>query len=192
MKQLRFAFPDDPWRYLFLASPDRDLAARVMDVKEDFYFSYGHKIAVDTRPHITLAAFNATKDLEASLIALLQKICSGYSKFTALLQDFAGFERYDKSTIYIKVQTHQPFLELAKGLCAVNHLLQTDSCSSAYLVEHPHLTVAKWIPYLMYLEAMEDFSSRSFRDVFVVNNLLLLKKQEGDDKYQRVTTIRLF
>lgn len=192
MKQHRLPFPNNEWHYLFLASPERNLANRVMEVKEDFYLSYGHKIAIDTWPHITLAAFKSANELEPFLITLLQQACARYRKFSTPLQDFSGFERFNKSTVYIKVEAHQPFLQMAKGLRVINDLLLSNGCSSAYLVNRPHLTVAKWVPYLMYLEAMEDYRYKSFRDTFLVNDLLLLKKQNEEDKYQRVTTIRLF
>jgi 2'-5' RNA ligase len=192
MKQQCLSFPNNEWHYLFLASPERNLANRVMEVKEDFYYSYGHKIAIDTWPHITLAAFRSTNEAEPFLIALLQQACARYRKFSTPLQEFDGFEGFNKSAIYIKVEAHQPFLHMAKGLCVIKGLLLSNGCSSAYLVNRPHLTVAKWIPYLMYLEAMEDYRHKRFRDSFLVNSLLLLKKQNEEDKYQRVTTIRLF
>lgn len=191
MKQLKLKFPSDEWRYLFLASPQQNLWDRTMRVKEGFHSLYDWEIAIKTWPHITLAAFDATIKMEPGIVGLLRQACSKQHAFTAHLEDFAGYERFKRSTLYIKVKDKDRFLRLAESLRVINNFLWSNGYASAYLVEDPHLTIAKWLPHWLYLEAMEEYSRQHFRDTFIVNELLLLKKQEHDEKYRRVATLRL-
>ncbi len=43
--------------YLLIANPDKEVYEKVVTEKEKFYYKYGEKIAVKTKPHITLAVF---------------------------------------------------------------------------------------------------------------------------------------
>lgn len=189
--QLRLPFPTNKWRYLFLTSPDRELATKVMVEKGIFSLDFDHKPATGSRPHITLAYFDADGELETSLTQLLWQACSRHQQFSAGLLGFGGFASADRSSIYIKVQERERFLQLANSLRVINGLLKSNGFRSARLVNNPHLTIARWVPYLTYLKALEEYRSRSFSGTFLVKDLVLLKKQNGDKHYQQVTTLRL-
>lgn len=190
-QQFRLPFPTNEWRYLFLASPDRKLAGKVMVEKESFSSDFDHKLAGGSRPHITLAYFDADGDLETSLTQLLRQACSRHQRFSAGLFGYDGFESADRSTIYIKVQERERFLQLANSLRVINGLLTSNGFRSARLVNNPHLTIARRVPCLTYLKALEEYRRRRFSDTFLVKDLVLLKKQSGDRQYQRVTTLCL-
>jgi len=193
MRQLYLPFTDDDlygdqWEYLLLALPQQRLTERVMTVKEDFHAVYNHELAIRTWPHITLAWFKAKRSVEKALIEVLFKACCKHRQFSSELYNFAGF---DPSTIYIRVQEHQPFLALADSLRAINKILWENSCSSAGFVDHPHLTVARRLPYQTYWKAVQEYSCKCFQDVFIVNELKLLRRRQENDKCQRVTTLWL-
>lgn len=191
-RQLTLPFADDGccgrWQYLLIASPDPAVTAAVMKVKEDFYAVYKQRIATGTRPHITVAHFTATEKSEAALVELMRETCSKHPRFIAGLQNFDGFE---PSTLYINVQAHEPFRQLAGSLSVVKDCLRTNRCPAAYLVSHPHLTVARRLPHWVYAKAIREYRSRCFEGAFVVNELLLLKKRQRSQRYERVTTLRL-
>lgn len=177
----------DQREYLLIASPTPNVTAKVMEVKEDFYAVYKQAMAVTTRPHITVAAFKATEKLQSSVIELMQQACHDQQRFVVALRGFDGFA---PAAIYIKVQDHQPFRQLAHRLRTVNGWLQNNGCRTAKLVNLPHLTIARRLSSPVYKKAIQDYSNRSFRDAFVLNNLLLLKRRHPGDHYKRVTSLR--
>jgi 2'-5' RNA ligase len=189
--QLVLPFSDDElydsrWEYLLIASPGRKVTTKIREVKEDFYATHRQKIAIDTWPHITIAFFRAKQKLEGLLIEMMQKVCSRQQKFIADLKDFDGF---DHSTIYIKVQDWQPFLQLAADLSPIDDFLINNGCRSAHLVDTPHLSIARRLPYSVYIKAKQEYSHRRFQDSFIVNELLLLKRRHEEHKCKRVTTL---
>jgi hypothetical protein len=178
----------DQWEYLFLASPQQKLMDRILGLKEDFSFDHNHKLASKTWPHITLANFRTKKSLEPVLVKSIRNACNNHRKFTVDLCDFDGFDHY---TIYIKVQQHQPFLELGKSLNSLNEILWNNTSSIASIVNNPHLTIAKRIPYRTYIKAIQEYREKSFRDVFILNELILFRRRHREAKCQRVASFYL-
>ncbi len=133
-QQLRLPFFNNEWRYLFLASPDRKLASRLMTEKKTFSLDFNYEFASNYYPHITIAYFDAGESLETSLVHLLHQACSKYQHFSAGLFGFDGFKSSDNSTIYIKVEEQERFLHLANHLSIINRLLKSNGFRSANLV----------------------------------------------------------
>lgn len=181
----------DQREYLLIASPGRNLTAKVMKEKERFFSVYQQRIAIDTWPHITVATFKAKQSLEGALVEIMQEVCHHQRKFIAVLQDFDGFEHSTASTVYIKVQQHAPFRQLSNGLYVINSCLRAHGCQTAYLVNTPHLTIARRIPYQVYLKAIQEYSQRRFDDSFLVDSLLLLRRRHPNDTYKRAATLCL-
>lgn len=171
------------WQYLLIVSPDRHVADRTWEVKEDFFEAFKQRIAVDTLPHITVAAFNAKEEWQEKLITIIQQACSRQKSFRVDLKDFKGFEPH---AIYIEVLNHKPFLQLAENLGVINDCLLANGCSSARLVDRPHLTIARRLPRKIYHKAMEQYSLRRFEASFPANELVLLRRRHRNDTYKRV------
>lgn len=191
--QLSLPFTDedrcgDYREHLLVASPPPDLAAKIMKEKQAFYDVYKQLIAIKTKPHITVADLWAKEELESSLVALMQEACSRQPRFVTGLHGFAGFE---SSTIYINVQEHGPFLQLADRLSVVNRYLRSHGLPSGYLVNHPHLTIARRLPRRVYAKAIQDYTGRSFHGSLPVHELVLLKRKHRFDKCEEVATLRL-
>lgn len=189
--QLILPYTDDElygpnWDFLLIASPSRHVADKAWEIKEDFFEEFHQKIAIDTLPHITIAAFKAKLGLQDKIIAIMRRVCCGQKKFYVYLKDFGGFEPH---TIYIQVLNHEPFLKLARELRAINERLLQNGCSRAYLVDDPHLTIARCLPFKVYFEAMEKYSYRHFEDSFIVNELRLLRRRHRNDKYKCIATL---
>lgn len=173
------------WQYLLLVSPSQTVKTNVMKEKENFFSLCKQAISVNSSPHITVALFTADGRVEEALIAAMQSACNKQQKFWVKLCDFGGF---DPSVIYIKIQDHQPFFELAGNLTVINKYLYN---SSTHLVTQPHMTVARGIPHPVYTRTVDGYLNRSFSDSFLVHQLLLLKRRHEEESYKYVTTLPL-
>jgi len=56
------------YEYLLVAHPDENVYLRVAEEKQSFFDIYKEKIAVKTKPHITVACFLAKEVMEETII----------------------------------------------------------------------------------------------------------------------------
>lgn len=147
------------YEYLLVAHPDADVNEKVLVEKENFTNGYEQKIAVKTKPHITVASFVAREAMEETIIRYTQRICNQLHSFEVALNNYSGFP---PDTIYLRVQNPQPFKQLAKEFKVVSSYISSCSCPPAKLITNPHLTIARSLPETIYLKAMMDYSQKDF------------------------------
>ena len=97
--------------YLLVVHPNSDVYEKVQVEKQLFYNEFKEKIAIKTRPHITVATFVARESMEETLIRWIQRICNLREQFTVTLNNYSGFPPH---TIYLRIQNEKPFQQLAK------------------------------------------------------------------------------
>lgn len=178
----------DYYEYLLIASPDPKLTEKIVAIKKGFYTTFQQCIAVKTRPHITIATLWTKETFEDPLVALMQKACDKTSRFVAGLYGFDGFK---PSTLYIKVQEHKPFHQLAYNLTTVNDYLRCHGLPAGRLVKHPHLTIARRLSHRVYAKAMQAYAHQNFQDFFPVHELVLLKRRHQFDRCQQIARLSL-
>jgi len=161
---------------LLLVSPDVRVANSVLGLKRGARSLCRGK-GIVSNPHITIARIYIRRGTEHYILPFLQLICSSHQKFIVELEDFASFEHRNSScTIYIKVKEHQPFLDLAKDLKAVRKDLKKLGCRIDCLVNNPHLSLVRGLPFSNYKAAMPIYDDNIFRDSFVAEEILLSKR----------------
>ena len=171
------------WEYMLLANPDREVHEKVMEEKKYFSDKYETEIAIKTLPHITIASFLAKEMLEDTLCRWIQSICSLQYSFTVALNNFSG---YPTHVIFIRVQNQQPFKRLANSLHVLDDLLKNNGCPALQLVTKPHMPVARQLTKDIYNEAVKEYAQRSFCEVFMLDRLVLLKRDSRYKKWQHV------
>jgi 2'-5' RNA ligase len=176
------------WEYLLLAHPDAAVNEQVLVEKNYFFNEYRQPIAIRTKPHITIANFLAKEEMEQTLLRWIQRVCDNQSRFVTMLNNFSGFPAH---TIYLRVQNHQPYKELAKGLKSIEQYVRSNDCPPVHLVSTPHLTIARHLSEEVYEKAIKDFSQRLFHASFSVDNLLLIKRRHQREAFQHVTLFPL-
>src|SRR5258708_2417954 len=77
--------------YLLVVSPDAAVYDKVMQEKHHFYDEYGAKIALHSKPHITVANFLAWERMEETIIKWIQRICGLRHGFDVQLNNYSGF-----------------------------------------------------------------------------------------------------
>ncbi|MDB5198947.1 MAG: 2-5 ligase family protein [Chitinophagaceae bacterium] len=166
------------YEYLLVAQPGVEVYEKVMAEKQCFYDEYREKIAISTRPHITVANFLAMEAMEDTIIRWMQRICSTQKSFMVTLNNYSGFPPH---TIYLRVQNATPFQQLAKELKVVNTYVSSCSCPPMKLISNPHITIAARLPEEVYLKALTKYAHKSFHESFVVSELLLLRRRHQYD-----------
>ena len=94
------------YEYLLVVHPAADVYAQLMQEKQHFFDTYKEKVAIKTKPHITVADFLAKEAMEDTIIRYMHRIFSTQKSFTVTLNNYSGFPPH---TVYARVQDHQPF-----------------------------------------------------------------------------------
>ena len=176
------------YEYLLVAHPDEEVYEKVMAEKQIFYNEYKEKVAIKTKPHITVANFLAKESMEETLIRWMQRICSNQQSFTVTLNNYSGFPPH---TIYLRVQNAKPFQQLAKELKVVNTYVSSCSCPPMKLISNPHVSIAGRLPEEIYFKALTQYAHKSFHESFVVNELLLLRRKHQYDTCKPINVFGL-
>ena len=161
------------FEYLLVANPDQNVYNKVMLEKQFFTDRYKEKMAVKTKPHITVAHFHAMEPMEETCIKWIQRICSQYQSFTVALNNFSGFPAH---TVYLRVQNPQPFRQLAKQFKVIENYVRSNDMPAAKLITTAHVTIAENLSEEIYSKAIIEYSHRDFHAEFFATELILLKR----------------
>lgn len=176
------------FEYLLVVHPAADVYAEIALEKENFYNTYNEKVAIKTKPHITVANFLAKEVMEETIIRYVHRILSTQKSFTVMLNNYSGFPPH---TVYARVQDHGPFKQLAASLKVVDQYIKNNGCPPAHFITHPHLSIARRLKQNVYEKAMFEYSQKTFHASFLVDELVLLKRQTQFDKCKQVNVFKL-
>lgn len=189
-------YPQEPYfkgsiikEYLLVVNPESCVWQQVMDEKTSFFNEYRQAVAIKTKPHITVASFLAKEEMEETLLRWMHRIISTRKTFMVALNNYGGFP--NANAIYIRVQDHQPFKQLAKELKVIDELVRSNGLPKAYLISNPHMTIAGRLDKTVYEKAMMEYSRKDFHAEFPVKELLLLKRTHQFDTCKQVNVFRL-
>jgi len=174
--------------YLLVVHPDDDVYNKVTAEKHSFSIQYSQKIAAKTKPHITVANFMAREEMEETLIRWIQRVSSQQKSFPVALNNYSGFPEH---TIYLRVQDHQPFKQLATQLKVIDSYVRSNGCPPVKLINRPHLSIARRLPQDVYEKAMVDYAQKTFCELFTVHELVLLRRAHQYDTCKVINIFRL-
>lgn len=176
------------YEYLLVAHPDAAVYEKLMEEKQWFTSQYKEPIAVKTKPHITVANFLAKEEMESTIIRWMHRIISNQNRFTVTLNRYSGFKPH---TIYLRVQDHGPFQQLAKELQVVDQYVRGYGCPEMHLIAYPHVTIARKLSEAVYRQAETDYAQKEFHASFDVNELVLLRRTHQFDSCKQVNVFGL-
>lgn len=174
--------------YLLVVSPQQNIWQQVMNEKIIFKAHY-HECKLDLQSSITIANFLAKEEMEDTLLRWMHRIFNTRPSFKVALNNYGGSP--NANTIYLRIQDHQPFKQLAKELKVIDEMIKSNGLPKAYLISNPHMTIARKLDKPVYEKAMMDYSKKEFYAEFEVNELLLLKRTHQFDKCDQVSVFRL-
>lgn len=174
--------------YLLVIHPDEEVYNKIAAEKKCFYDQYHQKISVKTKPHITVANFMAREEMEETLIRWIQRVSSQQKSFPVTLNNYSGFPPH---TIYLRVQDHLPFKQLAIQLKVIDFYVRSNGCPAVKLSNRPHLSIARRLSQDVYEKALIDYSQKTFCESFTAHELILLKRSHQFDPCRVINIFRL-
>lgn len=174
--------------YLLVIKPCSEVFNKISEENETFYSLYKQHAVVKTKPFITIANFLAKESMEETMIRWIQRICSRQRSFVVTLNNYSGFPPH---TIYLRVQDHEPFKILARELKTIDEYIRSNGCPKAYLVNRPHLSIARRLPESVYEKAILDYSQKLFCESFVAGELELLTRADPFENYKVINVFGL-
>ncbi len=126
--------------------------------------------------------------MEETIIRWMNRAVGMQPSFSVLLNNFGGFPPH---TIYIRVQQRQPFKQLAAALQSINHYIRSNDCPPMRLITNPHLTIARRLPPDIFEKAMWEYSQKTFEASFMIDKLILLRRQHQFDTCKQISSFHL-
>ncbi|MBL7748362.1 MAG: 2'-5' RNA ligase family protein [Chitinophagaceae bacterium] len=172
------------YEYLLVLSPHEELWNRIMKVKEDFATEYKSDHARWGKPHITLVNFLQYGMMEERVINRLRTVAMGFPPFKVELKDFGSFPSH---TIYINVTSKLPVQSLVKEIRTDGQrLMKLNDDNKPHFIMEPHLTIARKLKPWQYEKGWLEYSNKHFTGRFIADGMTLLRRPEGEMKYQVV------
>jgi hypothetical protein len=173
--------------YLVVACPGEEVSEKIRAELQEFSIKYGSGKEIQARPHIRIARFQALEMMEETLIRWVQRICSLRTAFTVTLNNYGGFP---PGTIYLRVLDPRPFQQLAMQMRSVDDFFRSPGNPPSELISKPSLRLTETVPIEVFRHVLFDFSSRTFCESFLVNELWLLKKDDQSGACKLVNMFR--
>lgn len=170
------------YEYLLVLNPHEELRNRILQVKKEFNEAYKAATALGSKPHLTLVSFTQYGMMEERLINRLRAVAMGYPPFKVELKDFGSFPSH---TIYINITSKVPVQGLVKEIrTAAQRLMKLNDENKPHFMLEPHLTIARKLQPWQYEKGWLEYSNKHFTGRFIADSMLLLKRPEGEMKYQ--------
>jgi len=179
---------EDEYEYVLVVRPTEDICSQLADEVQQFYSTYNQKNIVQQGTHITVVKFFAKQAMEETVIRYMHRITSVQKSFMVMLNNFSC---NPGNNIFIRVQEHEPFKQLADAFAPVDQYIQRSGYPAAVRFAKPHVDVAKKLQERIYNQAIYDYSQRTFNASFMVNELVLLKRRSHFDAFRQVNLFRL-
>ncbi|MEO1050399.1 MAG: 2'-5' RNA ligase family protein [Bacteroidota bacterium] len=165
-----------PTEYLLIIHPSERTAQKVSQLKQRLWEMFGAFPSGRSMAHISLVNFFLDMNREEKIIEGIERVVNGHKPFEVRLRDFDQFP--DSKTIFINVIDQEPVRNLTLDLVTYFRLnYVTGKYLHATLT--PHMTVARKLEELQFQMASEILEGQEFRDAFLVDKVVLLKRIDG-------------
>lgn len=168
--------------YALMIVPRGEVAEKILEERKEFVESFYSKPAIVQKPFIMLSKFDAREEMEDTLIRWLQKIIGQEQSFLLTLNNYGAVQ---PNTICLRLQDHSVFFYFLKKLEVLNQYIPMESG----FFKRPYLEFASQLPPEIFEKALPHYSRKSFHESFVVNELVLMKRERSFDQFK---TIQLF
>jgi len=170
------------FEYQLVLNPHEELRNKIMQTKQHFFDTYQASAALYNKPFVCLAHFIQYGLFEERIINRLQAIAMGFHPVKIPLKDFGSFPSH---TIYINVTAKLPIQSLVKQVRAeTQKLMKLDADHKPHFMLEPHITVARKLLPWQYEKGWLEYSHRHFTGRFIAEGMTLMRRPEGEMKYQ--------
>ena len=178
---------EDIGEYLFVGHPDAKTSKEIIQEKEYFIKTQEDPLAIVSYPHLTFFKFYCPGGMEGVISRMLQHVTSNAFSFEVTLDRFTAFPKH---AIVLTVEDPSPFLELARRFQPIADYISNSGYLCSRLVTCPHVTIARNLSLQTYKNATRAYAERNYYASFVMEELVLLRRQQGQDKYENAQIFR--
>lgn len=172
-------------QYMLVVQPDERIGSTMLEERQACSDRYGN--AVTGTPYITIADFIAKEAMEETLLRWMQRIYRTQQRFRVTLEDYSGFP---PQSIYVRVQDPLSLSALAQPLKVIDPYISSADCPPVRVAAMPYLLLAKLSSPEHYFPAMKAYAMKTFRASFMVDEVVLLKRNLYQEAYSRVHIFR--
>jgi len=174
--------------YLLVIEPHEALRDEITKLKKYFAETYDCPAAAIGKPNITVVRFQQYEMIEQKLVHRLQLVATAQNSFVVEMYDFGSFPTH---SIFLNVTTKTQIVELVKALRPMQHLLKIDKDRKPHFITEPHITIARKLLPWQYEKGWLELSNTHFSGKFIANHLLLLRKRDGEKRFEMIKRFQL-
>jgi 2'-5' RNA ligase len=165
--------------YMIVLNPHQELRNKIEEVKAGFAKEY--KATAGFGANMLLASFSQYEMMEERILNRLKNIALGCPPFKVEMKDFGSFPSH---TIYFRVTSKIPVQNLVKKIRSeAQRLMKLDDENKPYFNLEPHITIARKLKPWQYEKGWLEFSTKSFTGRFIADEMILLKRLQGETKW---------
>jgi 2'-5' RNA ligase len=166
--------------YQLVLMPHAELRNKISSVRKEFAEKFKLKAGFSANAHMTLVKFTQLEMMEERIIGRLKTISMGFHPFKVELKDYGS---YPSHSIFINITTKVPIQQLVKEIRTAQRLMKHGETEPHFLQEPNFFIARKLIPW-QYEQGWLEYSHRSFTARFIADSLLLLKRKDGEKRWQ--------
>lgn len=169
--------------YRLVIEPPEALRESLGKVKKYFAEMYDCPSAAVGKPNITLLRFEQYEMIEQRIVRRMHLLASQHASF---LVELNGFGSFPSHTIFFSITSQTQLAALIKSFRPIQRLLKIDKERKSHYINEPYITIAtKLLPW-QYEKGWLEMSNTHFSGKFIAEQLVLLRKKQGEKRYEVV------
>jgi hypothetical protein len=165
--------------YVIAIVPHEDLQHRILYLRKMFNEEFSVS-EYSSKPQIQLVRFSQRASMESKIIRRLLLISMSAQPFKI---EFSGFDNIPGHTIFLNVSAKNAFQEMVKKIrTEAQQFFKMDDQKPHFILE-PRINIASRLQPWQFEKGWLKYSNVDFKGSFIADNILLLKRKQGDRKY---------
>ena len=167
--------------YMVVINPPASMREKIDSVKQEFKQNYPGMM-VNHGANLLLVKFSTWEMMEERIVQRLKVIAMAIAPFKIQLKDYGT---YPSHSIFINMITILPVKEIIRELKSVQRLMKSPA-ADPHFPDEQHFLITNKLPASQYDKAWLEYAHRHFTGSFIADGMLLLKKMQGEKKFQIV------
>src|SRR5688500_4173169 len=167
--------------YMVVINPPAPMREKLDGVTQEFNNTYPGA-QVNNNSNLLVVKFSTWEMMEEKIVQRLKVIGMGLAPFKIHLKDFGT---HPSHTIFINMISILPVKEIIRELKSAQRLMKSP-VADPHFPDEQHFTITNKLSATQYEKAWLEYSHRHFTGSFIADGMLLLKKVQGDKRFQVV------
>ena len=167
--------------YMVVINPPASMREKLDGIKQEFKKNHPG-VQINGGANLLLVKFSTWEMMEEKIVQRLKIIGMAAAPFKIQLKDYGSFPSH---TIYINITSVLPVKELVRELKSIQRLMKSPA-ADPHFPDEQHFTIAARLNHVQYEKAWSEYAHRHFTGSFIADSMLLLKKVQGEKRFQVV------